>query len=320
MLWLLPVALLVASASAPQNPATGSVPPIARPSYEPDRGPTIAIDEAHKNTHTLGGQFQALGRLLRRDGYRVRSLAENISRHSLEGIDILVIAQPGGWEGPDASLSASEVTSLVEWVKRGGSLLLILDHMPAPAGGERVAKALGVERWQNGYAAIETPEAQVFNIRFERPGQRTDPAVVPLFGNSVAWQGPGAYVREHVITSGRDADERVDAVVSFGGSAFQSPAGAEPLLVLPVGAVSLTPAAATGPPQFSSSTPRVAVAGWHQAAVMTLDRGRVGLFADAGMFSAQWPVHPSASRNYQLVLNLMRWLSGAGARARPFDL
>jgi hypothetical protein len=304
--WLALAALLTAHLAAQESPNVASAPPIVRPTYESDRGPSIAFDEAHKNTHTIGGQFQAFARLLRRDGYRVRALTDAVSRQALDGIDILVLAQPGGWEGPDASLTAAEVGALLEWVRAGGSLLLIVDHMPGPAGAQRLATALGVEQWHNGYAGMETPRGPVFNLRFTRSGELPEAAVVPLLGTNVAWQGPGAAVLEHSITSGRDANERVDSVLSFGGSAFQLPVGAVPLLVLPPGAMSFVPVAGTAP--TAEGTPRVSVAGWHQAAVLSLGRGRVGLFAELGIFSAQWPVHPAASRNYQLALNVMRWL------------
>src|SRR5688572_25718809 len=180
--WLVLAALLTGHVAAQESPNLSSAPPIVRPTYESDRGPAIAIDEAHKNTHTIGGQFQAFARLLRRDGYRVRALTEAVSPQSLDGIDILVTAQPGGWEGPDASFSAAEVATLIEWVRTGGSLLLIVDHMPGPAGAQRLTAALGIKQWHDGYAAMETPDGPVFNLRFTRAGLQPQAAVVPLLG------------------------------------------------------------------------------------------------------------------------------------------
>lgn len=308
---LLLTILTLASAAAAQQPSgemTG--PPIVRPAYESGQGPMVAIDEAHKNTHTAGGQLQGLVRLLRRDGYRVRPFAEAISMRSLEGVDILVIAQPGGWEGPNESLQETEVNALIEWVQRGGSLLLILDHRPAPAGGQMITAALGVEQWHNGYAVMDTPTGPVGRIRFQRAGRQAEPGVFQIFGGQVAWQGPDARVLDHVITAGRSENERVDSVVTFVGSAFRPAAGAEPLLTLPQSAVSVDSDAALRSSQALAESAQVAVSGWAQGAVMKLGRGRVALFGEAGLFSAQWPVHPAAAENYKLVLNVMHWLTG----------
>lgn len=57
-------ALLVASAQAEQIARPASAPP-ARPAYESGKGPVVAIDEAHKNTHTFASPpFQGLVQLL----------------------------------------------------------------------------------------------------------------------------------------------------------------------------------------------------------------------------------------------------------------
>jgi len=302
-----------ADAAVQQSSNPGAEPPIARPAYPPEAGPVVAIDEAHRNTHSIGGAFKGLGRLLTRDGFRVRPLADAISREALEGIGVLVIAQPGGWDGADASLDDGEAATLLEWVRRGGSLLLILDHRPGPAGGQRMTSALGIESWHDGYAAVDTPDGPVYTIRYQRSGRQPEAEVFPTLGGGTAWQGPDALVLDHLITAGRGAAERVDSVMTFGGSAFRPPPGAEPLLVLPARAISLAPTAPDGNPRVPG-TPRVPVGGWLGGAVLRVDRGRVALFAETGMFSAQWPVHEAASQNYKLVVNVMRWLSGALAK------
>jgi hypothetical protein len=56
---------------------------------------------------------------------------------------ILVISNPGGWESPDASLSGAEISAVVAWVQTGGSLLLILDHAPAPGYAAKLTTSLG---------------------------------------------------------------------------------------------------------------------------------------------------------------------------------
>lgn len=295
---------------AQQATDTSPEPPISRPAYAPGSGPVVAIDEAHQNTHTYGGALQRFVRLLHRDGFRVRPLAAMVSPEALEDIDILVIFQPGGWEGAGATLTDGEVSALLEWIRRGGSLLMVLDHMPGPAGGQRIASALGIETWHNGYAAVEAAEGPVYTIRYQRAGQQREAGLFQTFGGGLAWQGPDAVVADHAVTAGRGSDEQVQTVLTFGGSAFRAGLGPEPLLILPEHAISLAPSAPNQNPS-DAGTPRVAVGGWFGGAAMRLDRGRVALFAEAGMFSAQWPVHAAAADNYKLVLNVMRWLGGA---------
>ncbi len=72
--------------------------------------------------HLCSPQFRGLVELLQGDGYRVRPFTEAITSLSLTGIDALVVSGPGGWAGPDASLSDSEVADLTRWIQRGGSL------------------------------------------------------------------------------------------------------------------------------------------------------------------------------------------------------
>jgi hypothetical protein len=137
----------------------------------------------------------------------------------------------------------------------------------------------------------------------------------PSRGGPDVFQRMNDSLREHPITNGRDATEKVDAVATFTGSAFQIPK-AEPLLVLSATAVSLLTSTAG---QFTPETPREPVNGWWQGAVLSVGKGRVAVFGEAAMFSAQLagpnrnPMGmnaPVAKRNYQFLLNVMHWLSG----------
>ena len=110
--------------------------------------------------------------------------------------------------------------------------------------------------------------------------------------------------------------EEIEAVITFTGSAFQCPMEAMVLFTLPKGSVSLEPKVAW---QFDASTPKSDVSGWAQGAVRSFGRGRVAVFGEAAMFSAQLagpdkrPMgmnDPAAKQNPQFLLNVMRWLAG----------
>ena len=276
-------------------------PALPRPAYAADTGPRVAIDEAHHNFHTATGRYQPFAELLRRDGYRVQSLKERLTRDLLQSVEILVIANPlharnvSDWSLPTPSAySADEVMALRRWIAdAGGSLLLIADHMPFPGAASEVAKAFGVT-FSNGYA---------------RDG-RWRPGAANVFELN---QGLG----ENVITRGRSDDERITSVATFGGSAFKPPQGA--IRILTFGPASIS-AETTKAPGITPDAPKVAIEGWSQGAAWKVGRGRIAVFGEAAMFSAQRagpdkrPMGmnaPEAHQNHQLLLNVLHWLSRA---------
>jgi hypothetical protein len=71
--------------------------------------------------------------------------------------------------------------------------------------------------------------------------------------------------------------------------------------------------------QFSKLTPSMAASGMLQGAVVKFGKGRVAVFGEAAMFSAQVagpsrsPMgmnDPTAPQNAQFLLNALHWLTG----------
>ena len=294
----LTLALLSPGAGAQQVADSSFAPPIPSPAYAPGRGPAVLLDEAHFNFHTADGRYLPFAELLRRDGYVVRASTSRFSRASLRRGKILVIANAlaernqTDWSLPTPSaFSDEEIAAVCEWVKGGGSLLLIADHMPFAGAAEKLARALGIQ-FSNGYAVDESgPRPMVF--------RRSDGSL-----------------RGSLVTGGRTDAERVDSVASFTGSAFQAERDVEPLLVLGPSVVSVMTSVAG---QVSDETPRTPAGGWYQGAIMRFGKGRVAVFGEAAMFSAQLggpdriPMGmnaPIAAQNPQFLLNVMHWLSG----------
>ena len=290
--------LLALGANAQQVADTSFKPPIPKPAYQAGRGPIVMLDEAHFNFHTAEGRYKPFAELLRRDGYDVRASSLKFSKGSLRGGRILVIANPlaernqNDWSLPTPSaFSDEEVEAVRDWVRGGGALLLIADHMPFPGATEKLALAFGI-KFSNGYAVDERAQG---------------PILFKLSDGSL---------KEHPITRGRADAERVDSVATFTGSAFQVERDAQPLLVL---GPSVSSFMTTVAGQITNETPRVPVKGWYQGAVIRFGKGRVAVFGEAAMFSAQLagpnrgPMGmnaPIASRNPQFLLNVMHWLSG----------
>jgi len=285
--------------SGQQVPDHNYKPQLPRPAYESGKGSRIAIDEAHHNFHTADGRYKPFAELLRRDGYRVRGLGQSLSADSLKEVDVLVIANPlhernkEDWSPPHPSaFTREEIAALRTWVDKGGSLFLIVDHPPFPGAAGDLAKAFGVE-FSDGYA---------------RAGhwERGKPDTFET----------GAGLKDSVVTRGRADGEKVTQVTTFTGSAFKPPKDATPVLVFGANSVSLERKTAAG----ASDEREVPIAGWCQGAVLNAGSGRVAVFGEAAMFSAQLagpkqqPMGmnaPGAKQNHQLLLNVMHWLTRA---------
>jgi uncharacterized protein (DUF2249 family) len=294
----LTIGLLFLSVTAQQVADTSFKPPIPKPAYPSGRGPVVMLDEAHFNFHTADGRYLAFAELLRRDGYDVKPSRSKFSKASLQSGKILVIANAlaernrTDWTLPTpTAFSDEEIKVIRDWVKAGGSLLLIADHMPFPGAAKNLAEAFGIH-FSNGYAMDEKVQG---------------PMVFKLSNGSL---------KEHQITKGKTEAEKIDSVATFTGSAFQADGKVQPLLILGSSVVSFLTTVAG---QITDATPRIPVNGWYQGAVMRFGKGRVAVFGEAAMFSAQLagpnrnPMGmnaPIATQNAQFLLNVLHWLSG----------
>jgi hypothetical protein len=293
-------ALMVAvpCAMAQQVADTLFAPEIPAPAWKTGTGPRVMIDEAHENFHTAGGRYLPFARLLRRDGYLVDAGTSRFSGATLEGTAVLVVANalaPGNrtdWVLPTPSaFDSAEIAAVRSWVHEGGSLLLIADHMPFPGAAGELAAAFGI-LMTNGFALIdETGD-----------------------GRATFTRADGG-LADHPVTRGRNAGERVDSVVSFTGQAFRLEQAGTPLMTLGHDFTMLMPQVAW---QFSKLTPAFSASGMLQGAVLEYGKGRVAVFGEAAMFSAQVagpgrvPMgmnDPTARQNARFLLNVMHWLS-----------
>ena len=123
---------------------------------------------------------------------------------------------------------------------------------------------------------------------------------------------------DHAITRGRSEVEKIESVTSFSGQAFRVVTAAQALMYMPDDWVVLLPIEAW---EFEENTASVPARGLVQGAVLLHGKGKVAVFGEAAMFTAQTSVHdgiarqmglnhPSASENTQFLLNVMHWLSG----------
>jgi hypothetical protein len=287
------------ASGGPQVADTAFHPALPRPAFSTGKGPRVLLDEAHNNFHTVEGRYAPFVDVLRRDGFVVDPTRKTFTEFSLSSAAILVIANPmavenkANWSLPTPSaFTQREIEAVRRWVSAGGSLFLIADHMPFGGATADLASAFGIYM-TNGFATDRTCNTDEFVFK------RAD-----------------GTLSTHPILSGRNEAERIDSVRTFTGQAFRGNAAVKPLLVLAPETVLMLPVEAW---KFSEATPHFAADGMLQGAALQYGRGRVAVFGEAAMFSAQVsgaarrPMGmnaPNASQNPQLLLNVMHWLAG----------
>lgn len=286
---ILAALLFPAFAMAQQVSDTAYHYPLAKPMYATNTGPLVLFDEGHNNPHTLKGRYAAFGDLLRQDGYKVEPGKEKLSRTYLQPAKIFVSANAlydrVNWDLPAGSAySDEEVQALHDWVKDGGSLFLLTDHMPCGASVNAIALSFGFNV-MNGFAARKDRQEEIFTKEK---------------GN----------LRENVITRG------IDSLMIWGGTGFLAPAEAQIIATLDEGYEIFFPSRAG---EITATTPKAPGLGFVNAASLVYGKGRVVIFGDGASFSAQLEGiysnkrgmnHPKAGQNAPLLLNIMHWLDG----------
>ncbi len=266
-----------------------------QPTFGFGEGPTICIDEAHFNMHSASGTYSTVAEIWRADGYIVEASTRAFTSSSLLACRVLVIANAlhernrlrgddTDWSLPNPSaFTPNEIAAVRDWVRVGGALLLIADHMPFPGAAADLATAFDVQ-FNNGFARETNPDSGV--LVFRRAA-----GLLPA----------------HPITDGRSAAEWIDSVTTDAGQAFQVNARFDPLLVIPEGVVSLMPEVAW---EFTDDTPRIPVGGWLQGAAGQFGDGRLVVFGEASQFRPEDDGESLPGQNGQFALNVIRWLSG----------
>lgn len=259
---------------------------VSNPAYT-KKHPKVLFDEAHNNVHTASGLYKPFVDLITNDGYVVVPNKEKFQQSTLTGYDILVIVNAAGPRGQRSSpaFTDEESDTVRDWVRAGGSLLFIADHAPMGAAAEILAKRFGVDM-SKGYTDDPSSQDKVLgDILFSRDNN---------------------LLADHAVTRGRDSRERVSRVVTFTGQSLSVPKDSVALLKLPDTAVD------TFPPNKTT----VSAAGRAQGIAMKFGKGRVIVFGEAGMLSAQvdnkgraFGMNYPNTDNRRLALNTMHWLS-----------
>lgn len=306
-LWL---ALLSSSCGDGQTASTVEPPRTVDRSFQPilenprfpiGEGPVVCVDEAHNNFHTIGGTYYPFADILRKDGYRVRRFPERASPETLEGCGLLVIAdaQPPARRGDPPTFSSDEVRTLNAWVRDGGALFLITDHLPDPGAIAELAASFSIEL-HNGYVLNGGPTGP------ERP---------------LVFRAEDGTLSGDPLMESEEGAAAIRQVATFSGAALRGGESFRPLLVFGPGRESWAPEEYW---VFEEDTPRMEVSGWSQGGVQEHGTGRLAVFGEAAMFTAQVFEEgrvlagmnaPEAVDNLELLRRVVRWLTTPGSAA-----
>jgi hypothetical protein len=271
---------------------------VAHPAYPRDAGPTVGVDAAHNNYHTIDGRYGPFASVLRNDGYRVVSVGARTDPAALRGLSVLVVANAlaapnvTAWRLPTPSaFDKAEIEVIRRWVSEGGALFLIADHLPFAGAASDLAAAFGF-RFDNDYAV---------------KGDGRQPESFSRAAGTLA---------NNEITRGSGREPPVDQVETFTGSSFRGPAGTIPIMVLDEGWTLLWPHEAG---KFDASTrSRTATRDDLRGAALIYGKGRVVVVSEAALFTNQLVKgapygfgRPSAVQDRQLLINIVEWLSRA---------
>ncbi len=257
--------------------------------------PRVLFDEAHNNFHTVTGRYKPFADLIFSDGYQVVVNRKLFSKQSLDTFRILVIANALGAEDLDEegadrpAFTHQECDVVRDWVRGGGSLLLIADHAPFGGAAESLAKRFGVTM-SKGY--VFDPQSSHSDIH-----------------SFLVFSKENKLLVDHPITRGRSAAEQINRVYTFTGQALKSTEASGDFL-------RLSSTAKDAPDR--SAEEGVSVAGQSQATAFKFGKGHVVILGEAAMLSAQvvgpqslpMGMNVPGSDNKQLALNIMHWLSG----------
>ena len=268
---------------------------VARPAFT-ETHPRLLFDEAHHNRHTSTGRFKPFADLMKNDGFEVVPNKTLFTKDSLAECRLLVIANAAAsTENSTASaFSEDECDAVSNWVHRGGSLLLIADHAPFGSAARTLAERFGVDM-RGGYTmdSDHCYRAAYWQLVFSRQNK---------------------LLADHAITQGRNKQEFISKVMTFGGQSLKGPKESTAFLKLAETAVDQ--------PAFRSNK-KTSAAGRAQGIAMEFGKGRVVVLGEAAMLSAQvlWirgigtqspmGMNVPGIDNRQLTLNIVHWLARA---------
>jgi hypothetical protein len=291
------VLMILAGTASGQQSADPSFKAIVESPAYTKSFPRVLFDEGHNNFHTRMGRYKPFSDLIELDGYQIVLGRKVLSKESLDTFKVLIIADALGAEDVDdegaanSAFADNESDAVRDWVKGGGSLLLIADQAPFGAAAESLAKRFGVDMSKSTTRDPANHEKE----------SGDDDWIVYSRDNKL--------LLDHPITTGRNDAEKINRVIAFGGQSLKGPEGSTVFLKLADSAVDVV---------SSPGGKDASAAGRAQGIAIKFGKGRLVVLGEAEMLSALVSGHEKTPvginypgiDNKQLALNIMHWLSG----------
>lgn len=269
------------------------------PLYKKEKGPKILLDGAHHNFFTQQNFIKPFSDLATANGYRTIIDSLDFAPAYLSQFDIILIvtALPFNFTTKkevtnESAFSPEEINSLYNWVENGGSLLVFSEHAPFDQA---------INPLLNKFGITSSVGTVIDSFNYDKQMGRVGWL---LFSNE-----NGLLNNEHPIIKGRSDKERINQLLTFGGSAL-SGQGYSNLLKLSATAKNIRHNTGVGPVSMGNS----------QCLAGKVGKGKVVALGDSNGFTAMlFDVEGGSKQaagmnlqNYdwkQFVLNTLHWLS-----------
>jgi len=245
--------------------------------------PKVLFDEGHHNVHKSSTTYRGFVTLLQNDGCVVNVNSAPITAESLRPYNLFVVVGALGAPIADGerarrpAFTNTEVQTVRNWVRAGGSLLLLTDHEPVASATESLVRALGVVPMKD-VVVDEEHHLETY------------------YTSNVLASGDNGLLADHAVT------RHVRRVVVFGGQSLLFPRSA-PAFIRIGARARAQDGGALGNGQAGAlrlGRGRVVITGGMGmlSAQLITENGVTG----------KWGMNVPGVDNRQLVLNVTRWL------------
>ncbi|MCZ6703178.1 MAG: hypothetical protein O6940_09065 [Ignavibacteria bacterium] len=272
---------------------------VKEPTYEKGKGPKILLDGAHHNFFIQWNFIKPFSDLAKADGYQTIVDSLEFTPDYLKRFDIVMIitALPFDFTTKnevtnESTFSEKEINNLFNWVNDGGSLLVFSEHAPFDQAINPLLKRFGIN---------SSIGRTIDNTNYNKE-----------IGNT-GWiefsTQNGGLNNEHSILNGRNTEEKVSKLMTFGGSALTGKEYTN-LLMLSESSENVMHSTGVGPSGRGNS----------QGLAGIIGKGRVVALGDSNGFTAMIFNNEDDSKQAagmnlkkydwkQFVLNTLHWLS-----------
>ncbi len=275
-------------------------PEVEEPTFGKEKRPKILLDGAHHNFFIQWDFIKPFSDLAKADGYQTIVDSLEFTREYLNHFDIVMIitALPFDFTTKnkvtdESTFSIEEINSLYDWVNKGGALLVFSEHAPFDQAINPLLNKFGIT--SSIGTTIDTSHdnkniGRTGWIQFSRKN--------------------GLLNSEHPIIKGENPSDRVNHLLTFGGSGLSGDGYAN-LLKLSESSENIVHSTGVGPIGKGNS----------QGLAGTIGKGKVVAFGDSNGFTAMIFDTKDGSKQAagmnlegydwkQMVLNTLHWLSG----------